>query len=134
MGGELTMKKLSNKRPSVIENNKIRWNIREINTAQEDNSIVIQYEYDELELIGMNITYPAIVSTIIRDKYSADDVEAILLNGDDTEEHSREYTELQEYREYAKNTAKEILNAHKIQMASKIENIKNKIQQIISSE
>ena len=49
--------------------------------------------------------YGSSVSAIVRDKYSADAVEAILANGTDTEAHAREYEKFQEWRATAKEVA-----------------------------
>lgn len=49
--------------------------------------------------------YGSIVSAIVRDKYSADAVEAILSNGSDTEDHGRELEEFQQWRAKAKEIA-----------------------------
>ena len=65
------------------------------------------YEYETV-IVNNPLTYGGIVSAIVRDKYSEDDVEAIILNGTDTAEHKAEYEALQMWRK----TAKEI--AHKI--------------------
>ena len=59
------------------------------------------------ERIELNaIDYPSVVSAIVRCKYSQSDIEAIVLNGSDTEEHAAEYTALQAWRAEAKRIAK----------------------------
>lgn len=59
------------------------------------------------ERIELNaIDYPSVVSTIVRCKYSQSDIEAIVLNGSDTEEHAAEYATLQAWRSEAKRIAK----------------------------
>lgn len=53
--------------------------------------------------------YGAIVSAVVRSKYTADEVEAIILNHDTeerTEEHEQEFEALQEWRRAAKELAK----------------------------
>ena len=59
------------------------------------------------ERIELNaIDYPSVVSAIVRCKYSQSDIEAIVLNGSDTEEHASEYAALQAWRAEAKRIAK----------------------------
>ena len=53
--------------------------------------------------------YGEIVTAIIRARYTADQVEAIVLNGSDTPDHEAEYTALQEWRAEAKRVAKQVL-------------------------
>ena len=61
----------------------------------------------QCERIELNaIDYPSVVSCIVRCKYSQSDIEAIVLNGSDTEEHAAEYEALQEWRSEAKRIAK----------------------------
>lgn len=50
-----------------------------------------------------------IVSAIVRSRYSQDDVEAILANGND-EEHADEWAEFQAWRKKAKEIADEVSN------------------------
>lgn len=126
------MKKHSNNKPCIIEGNIIRYNIIENITKQDNDQSITSYEYNELVVSAMN--YASIVSAIIRDKYSADAVEAILLNGSDTEEHANEYNKLQEYRIFAKNTAKEILAASKNEIGLELKTIKDKLLQTINHE
>lgn len=58
------------------------------------------------------LEYGKVVSAIVREKYSADEVEAIILNGDDTE--------LQRWREHAKVVAQTVLDmADAIECAKK---------------
>ena len=59
------------------------------------------------ERIELNaIDYPSVVSAIVRCRYSQSDIEAIVLNGRDTEEHAAEYEALQAWRAEAKRIAK----------------------------
>ena len=61
----------------------------------------------QCERIELNtIDYPSVVSAIVRCKYSQSDIEAIVLNGSDTEEHASEYAALQAWRAEAKRIAK----------------------------
>ena len=70
---------------------------------QHDNDpLMMACERIELEAID----YPSVVSSIVRCKYSQSDIEAIVLNGSDTEEHAAEYQALQEWRAEAKRIAK----------------------------
>ena len=56
------------------------------------------------------IDYPSVVSAIVRCRYSQSDIEAIVLNGSDTEEHSAEYAALQAWRNEAKRIAKIVVD------------------------
>ena len=61
----------------------------------------------QCERIELNaIDYPSVVAAIVRCKYSQSDIEAIVLNGSDTEEHAAEYASLQAWRSEAKRIAK----------------------------
>ena len=53
--------------------------------------------------------YGDIVTAIIRSRYTADQVEAIVLNGADTPEHEAELEALQQWRTEAKRIAKQVL-------------------------
>lgn len=88
----------------------LRINITKITMPEDDDNYIDQYECD-LYRIQNPMTYKNIVSSIIRSKYSADDVEAIILNqGDENEDHDLEYMELQEWRTQAKNIAKYVID------------------------
>ena len=63
---------------------------------------MMQCERIELEAID----YPSVVSSIVRCRYSQSDIEAIVLNGSDTDEHASEYAALQAWRAEAKRIAK----------------------------
>ena len=70
---------------------------------QHDNDpLMMACERIELEAID----YPSVVSSIVRCKYSQSDIEAIVLNGSDTEEHAAEYAAMQAWRAEAKRIAK----------------------------
>ena len=62
-----------------------------------------------VDLVG-NISYPALVNAIIRDKYSQSAVEAILANGEDTAEHASELNEFKAWRAKAKVVANEVIS------------------------
>ncbi len=55
--------------------------------------------------------YGPLVAAIVRSRYSADDVEAIMLNysADQTEEHRLEFNQLQTWRQVAKEAAREAI-------------------------
>ncbi len=55
-------------------------------------------------------SWPQLVSSMVRACYSADDVEAIILNhGDGDEKHEAEYNALQEWRKEVKSIAKKFI-------------------------
>ena len=73
---------------------------------QHDNyPLMMACERIELEAID----YPSVVSAIVRCKYSQSDIEAIVLNGSDTEEHAAEYAAMQAWRAEAKRIAKIVI-------------------------
>ena len=70
---------------------------------QHDNDpMMMACERIELEAID----YPSVVAAIVRCKYSQSDIEAIILNGNDTDEHASEYAAMQAWRAEAKRIAK----------------------------
>lgn len=73
------------------------------------SSMPEHYEGSLIEISG-SPDYGTIVTAVIRDRYTQSQVEAIVLNGSDTEEHAAEFTALQDWRKYAKEIAKEVLN------------------------
>lgn len=87
----------------------IAFNERTVEIPQEEGAPLIAYEYDSVRTpIGAD--YPTIVSSIIRTRYSEDQVEAIILNHDDGDpDHEQEYIDLQAWRKEAKRIAKEVL-------------------------
>ena len=70
--------------------------------AHDNEPTMMACERIELEAID----YPSVVSAIVRCKYTQSDIEAIVLNGSDTEEHASEYAALQAWRAEAKRIAK----------------------------
>ena len=70
--------------------------------AHDNEPTMMACERIELEAID----YPSVVAAIVRCKYSQSDIEAIVLNGSDTEEHASEYAALQAWRAEAKRIAK----------------------------
>ena len=71
----------------------------------ENEPLMMACERIELEAID----YPSVVSSIVRCKYSQSDIEAIVLNGSDTDEHASEYAALQAWRAEAKRIAKIVI-------------------------
>lgn len=84
----------------------IVFNVKE--ETNDDGEIVCVAEKIEIPC-QHSIKYGELVSALIRCKYSADDVEAIVLNGEDTIAHAEELQLLKEWRIEAKKIAKEIL-------------------------
>lgn len=81
-----------------------------------DGHTVTAYSYEGTEIDGStkieaeSASYREFVAGLVRTKYSQSDVEAILCNhGDGDEEHEAEYQAFQEWREQAKQIAKELL-------------------------
>ena len=86
----------------------VRFGIQRYEHAAADD---MQHDKDPLmmacERIELDtIDYPTVVAAIVRCKYSQSDIEAIVLNGSDTEEHASEYAALQSWRAEAKRIAK----------------------------
>ena len=73
--------------------------------AHDNEPTMMACERIELEALD----YPSVVSAIVRCKYSQSDIEAIVLNGSDTEEHASEYAALQAWRADAKRIAKIVI-------------------------
>lgn len=97
----------SSHKQSVQKYDNNHWLVPMNEKVTTNDEGVTEYEYDEV--IVEAVDYPSIVTAIIRSRYSADQVEAILLNGNDTPEHEAEYAELQQWRKTAKQMAKEVL-------------------------
>ena len=72
----------------------------------DNDPLIMACERIELEAID----YPSVVSCIVRCKYSQSDIEAIVLNGSDTDEHVSEYAALQAWRAEAKRIAKIVVD------------------------
>ena len=70
--------------------------------VHDNDPIMMACERIELDAID----YPSVVSAIVRCKYSQSDIEAIVLNGSDTDEHEAEYQAMQAWRAEAKRIAK----------------------------
>lgn len=56
-----------------------------------------------------HLDYATIVVAVVRSRYTADEVEAILCNGTDTKEHAAELATFQQWRKQAKALAHEAL-------------------------
>ena len=90
----------------------VRFGIQRYEHAATDE---MQHDNDPLmmacERIELNaIDYPSVVAAIVRCKYSQSDIEAIVLNGSDTDEHASEYAALQAWRAEAKRIAKIVVD------------------------
>lgn len=70
--------------------------------VHDNDPMMMACERIELEAID----YPSVVAAIVRCKYSQSDIEAIVLNGSDTEEHVAEFSAMQAWRAEAKRIAK----------------------------
>lgn len=79
-----------------------RWYRYVIKYTQEDDKVVARNELQKLPCPVYGIE----VSRKIRQRYSQADVEAIILNGNDTEEHAQDYANLQAYRAECKEQVK----------------------------
>ncbi|MBQ7462430.1 MAG: hypothetical protein IJS63_09300 [Bacteroidaceae bacterium] len=87
-----------------------------IDTVTNDGETA--YEYDSATVKTQHKPtkdYPTLVAAIVRTRYSADDVEAIVQNhlnnlGNEDEEHLTEWEDLQDWRTEAKRIAREYLN------------------------
>jgi len=86
----------------------IRFNIEEV----EDGYDCDELEYSHREPLTYDKDYGHIVTAIIRTRYSADEMEALLNNyvSSKTTEHKREWTEMQAWRAAAKERAQEVVN------------------------
>lgn len=78
--------------------------VREVADDMQHDNEPLMMACERIELNA--IDYPSVVSAIVRCKYSQSDIEAIVLNGSDTEEHAAEYADLQAWRAEAKRIAK----------------------------
>ena len=104
------MKTQSNNKRKFVEsdvyNIVISFNENPIHTEECD-----MYEYDVVYVQKNELSYSNIVSTIIRDQYSDDKMQAIINNYllDGSDEHVFEFNELQSWRKQAKEVAKKVL-------------------------
>lgn len=108
------MKCLSNIKPDTIGSysagkSYVNYNIEEVKREGPEGETVIEYQFEQV-VVTNPCDYPAIVSALIRSRYTADQVEAIMLNhGDGNPDHEAEYAALQAWRTEAKRIAKEVL-------------------------
>ena len=108
------MKQLSfDKQPLIInEQDTIVINFDEAEVLVRDHQTdkdVKAYTYETIRINRSEYNYGGIVSAVVRSHYSSDNVEAIVLNGIDTEEHASEYEALQAWRAHAKEVARSII-------------------------
>ena len=108
------MKQLSfDKQPLIInEQDTIVINFDETEVLVRDHQTekyVKAYTYETIRINRSEYNYGGIVSAVVRSRYSSDNVEAIVLNGSDTEEHAAEYVALQEWRAHATGVAHSII-------------------------
>ena len=80
---------------------------RERTEYEEEHTLLV---CENVDIVGA-IEYGAIVAAIVRDKYSSDQVEAILANGSDTEAHADELAAFQAWRTKAKTIAHEVVDS-----------------------
>lgn len=107
------MKYFSNIKPDAIGSysagkSYVNYNVEETQRTDPEGETVTEYQFEQV-VVQNPCDYPAIVSAIIRTRYTADQVEAIVLNGGDTHEHKAELEALQQWRTEAKRIAKEVL-------------------------
>lgn len=87
----------------------VNYNVEEVKREDHEGHIITEWQADTV-IVTNPCDYPAIVSALIRSRYTADQVEAIMLNhGDGNPDHEAEYAALQAWRTEAKRIAKEVL-------------------------
>lgn len=79
-------------------------------TKEVDGEEIEVLVFENVDITGP-VEYGAIVTAIVRDKYSQDRVEAILANGSETPEHAAELEAFQEWRAKAKTIAHEVIDS-----------------------
>lgn len=85
----------------------LTMNYNIVETKDEENTT--WYEYDTITLPLGVYGYGSIVSAIITSKYSNDEMQAIINNYlIDKKNHKTEFDEMQNYRTFAKETARRI--------------------------
>ena len=101
---------------------RINFNVVEEHREAEDGSRNTVYVYNMVEIrrklpVIVPFTqddYPMLVSSLVRERYSEDDVEAILNNYlADPEGHKADFDELQAWRVKAKEVAREVIESNK---------------------
>ncbi len=102
------MKGNSNTQPKHIERlgavNQIRWNIIRNDRKNEDGEMIESYDFSYANCTGND--YPTLVEGIVRSRYSASQIEAILSNFSNGRKVV-EFLQLQAWREMAKEVAKD---------------------------
>lgn len=98
----------------------IMFNFEDVEHIDEEGIESDSQKHYMCDLIEVaTLDYASIVSAIIREKYSQDDVEAILSNyqlckdgeaGEKCQDYNQRYTDYQNYRVTAKTVAHSILN------------------------
>lgn len=91
----------------------INANVTEEKNGEFENESV-QFKWSTAVFPPGEHEYGSIINAIIQMKYPTDKMQALTNNylyDPDNIEHMREFMEMQEYRKYAKQTAKEIINA-----------------------
>jgi hypothetical protein len=99
---------------------RINFNVVEEHREAEDGSRNTVYVYNMVEIRRKlpvivpfsQDDYPMLVSSLVRERYSEDDVEAIMNNYlADPEGHKADFDELQAWRVKAKEVAREVIDA-----------------------
>lgn len=99
---------------------RINFNVVEEHREAEDGSRNTVYVYNMVEIRRKlpvivpfsQDDYPMLVSSLVRERYSEDDVEAIINNYlADPEGHKADFDELQAWRVKAKQVAREVIEA-----------------------
>lgn len=86
----------------------VNYNIEAVERTDPEGSTITEWQADTV-VVSNPCDYPTLVSALIRTRYTADQVEAIMLNGGDTPEHKAELEALQQWRTEAKKIAKQVL-------------------------
>ena len=86
----------------------VNYNVEEVQRQITEGDTINEWQADTVE-VHNPVTYSSLVSALIRTRYTADQVEAIMLNGGDTPEHKAELEALQQWRTEAKKIAKQVL-------------------------
>lgn len=120
------MKSESTVRPALLELYpglaRINFNVVEEHREAEDGSRNTVYVYNMVEIPRKlpvivpfsQDDYPMLVSSLVRERYSEDDVEAIINNYlADPEGHKADFDELQAWRVKAKEVAREVIESNK---------------------
>lgn len=91
----------------------INYNIR---TSEENDGFGGSFKYNSITLPNNQYDRSTVISAVIRQKYSDDEMQAIinnyLLDPDDTEAVA-EFNQMQQYRKFAKKLADEFIEAIK---------------------